>query len=63
LTLENVVNTDVYLKVLKDFSAMNTLYAEKFSYPAKPARATVQVTKLPMDALVEISCIAFIPAL
>lgn len=61
LTLENVVKTEVYLKDLKDFSAMNGVYAEKFSYPVKPARATVQISKLPMDALVEISCTAFIP--
>lgn len=61
LTLENIVKTEVYLKDLKDFSVMNGIYAEKFSYAIKPARATVQVSKLPMDALIEISCIAFIP--
>ncbi len=62
LTLENVVKTEVYLKDLKDFSVMNGIYAEKFSYAIKPARATIQVSKLPLDALIEISCIAFIPA-
>jgi 2-iminobutanoate/2-iminopropanoate deaminase len=61
LTLENVVKTEVYLKDLKDFSDMNRIYAEEFSYAIKPARATVQISKLPLDALVEISCIAFIP--
>lgn len=61
LTLENVVKADVYLKDLKDFTAMNKVYADKFSYGIKPARATVQISKLPLDALVEISCIAFIP--
>jgi 2-iminobutanoate/2-iminopropanoate deaminase len=61
LTLENVVKTEVYLKDLKDFSAMNNIYAEKFAYAIKPARATVQISKLPLDALVEISCVAFIP--
>lgn len=61
LTLENVVKTEVYLKDLKDFSVMNSIYAERFSYAVKPARATVQVSKLPLDALVEISCTAFIP--
>ncbi len=61
LTLENVVKTEVYLKDLKDFPAMNSIYAEKFSYPIKPARATVQISKLPLDALVEIACVAFIP--
>lgn len=61
LTFENVVKTEVYLKDLKDFSAMNTIYGEHFTYPIKPARATIQVSKLPMDALVEISCVAYIP--
>ena len=61
LTLENVVKTEVYLQDLKDFSAMNSIYAEQFSYVIKPARATVQISKLPLNALVEISCIAFIP--
>lgn len=61
LTLENVVKTEVFLKDLKDFSVMNRIYAEKFSHEIKPARATIQVSKLPLDALVEISCIAFIP--
>lgn len=61
LTLENIVKTEVYLKDLQDFSAMNNIYAEKFSYTNKPARATVQISKLPLDAMVEISCVAFIP--
>lgn len=61
LTLENVVKTEVYLKDLKDFTAMNTIYGEKFSYPIKPARATVEISKLPLNALIEISCIAFLP--
>lgn len=61
MTLENVLKTEVYLKDLKDFSAMNGVYAEKFSFEIKPARATVQISRLPLDALVEISCIAFIP--
>lgn len=61
LTLEHVVKTEVYLKDLKDFAAMNKVYAEKFSYAISPARATVQISKLPLDALIEISCTAFIP--
>jgi 2-iminobutanoate/2-iminopropanoate deaminase len=61
LTLENVVKTEVYLKDLKDFQAMNTVYGEGFSYAVKPARATVQISKLPLDALVEISSVAYIP--
>lgn len=61
LTLENVVKTEVYLKDLKDFAAMNGIYGEYFIFDIKPARATVQISKLPLDALVEISCVAFIP--
>ena len=44
LTFENVVKTEVYLKDLNDFQAMNGIYAEKFTFAAKPARATVQIT-------------------
>jgi 2-iminobutanoate/2-iminopropanoate deaminase len=58
LTFESVVKVEVFLKDLKDFSTVNAMYAEKFCYPIKPARATVEVSRLPMDALVEISCIA-----
>ncbi|MBA3957574.1 MAG: RidA family protein [Parachlamydiaceae bacterium] len=61
LTLENVVKAEVFLKDLKDFPAMNKIYGERFSYAVKPSRATVQVSKLPLDALVEIACIAFVP--
>lgn len=62
LTLENVVKTTVYLKDLKDFPVMNAIYGKKFIFEVKPARATVQVAKLPLDALVEIECVAFIPS-
>lgn len=61
LSLEDVVKTEVYLKDLKDFAAMNGIYGERFTYPIKPARATVQISKLPFDALLEISCVAYIP--
>ncbi len=54
----DVVKTEVYLKDMGDFSKMNEVYAQKFSHPIKPARQAMQVGKLPLDALVEISCIA-----
>ena len=60
LTLQDVVKTEVYLKDMSDFKGMNTVYAERFSHPIKPARQAMQVAKLPLDALVEISCIAYI---
>jgi 2-iminobutanoate/2-iminopropanoate deaminase len=58
LSFADVVKTEVYLKDLGDFQEMNALYAQRFSHPIKPARQAMQVGKLPMDALVEISCIA-----
>jgi len=57
MTMENVVSTTVYLKDINDFSKMNAVYATFFK-DKPPARATVQVAKLPRDALVEISAIA-----
>lgn len=61
LTFANVVKTEVYLKNLDDLQAMNAIYAIKFCCPVKPTRQTMQVVRLPLDALVQISCIAFIP--
>lgn len=58
-TLEDVVKTEVFLIDMDHFKEMNAIYAEKFIFPIKPARATVQVSKLPAaGALIEISCIA-----
>jgi 2-iminobutanoate/2-iminopropanoate deaminase len=58
--LQKVVKTTVYLKNMSDFAAMNEIYAK---YLAKdgwvaPARSTVEVARLPKDALVEIEVIA-----
>ena len=57
--LERVVKTTVYLKDMKDFEAMNRVYAEYFT--EHPARATVQAAGLPKNALVEIDCLAVRP--
>ena len=57
MTMENVVNTTVFLKDVNDFGKMNAVYATYFK-ERPPARATVQVARLPRDALVEISAIA-----
>lgn len=57
-TFLDVVRCDVFLKDLNDFAALNEEYAKRFSQPVPPARQTIQVARLPMDALVEISCIA-----
>ncbi len=58
LTFEQVVRSEIFLQDMKDFKAVNALYAEFFHYPVKPARQTIQAAALPMGALVEISCIA-----
>ncbi|MEM4390048.1 MAG: RidA family protein [Candidatus Micrarchaeia archaeon] len=56
-SLAKVVKTTVYLKDMKDFPAMNEVYAEFFGQNP-PARATVQVAGLPRNALIEIEAIA-----
>jgi len=55
--LHHVVKTTVFLKDLNDFAAMNEIYAKYFT-AAAPARSTVEVARLPKDALVEIEVIA-----
>jgi 2-iminobutanoate/2-iminopropanoate deaminase len=55
--LAHVVKTTVYLKDLNDFAAMNEVYARYFTV-APPARSTVEVSRLPKDALLEIDVIA-----
>jgi 2-iminobutanoate/2-iminopropanoate deaminase len=55
--LHHVVKTTVFLKDMNDFVAMNEVYARYFSV-APPARSTVQVARLPKDALLEIEVIA-----
>jgi 2-iminobutanoate/2-iminopropanoate deaminase len=57
LNASNVVKTTVFLKNMNDFSAMNAVYAEFFG-ESKPARSTVEVSRLPKDVLVEIEMIA-----
>ena len=55
--LHRVVKTTVFLADMNDFAAMNEVYARYFA-TAPPARSTVQVGRLPKDALVEIEVIA-----
>jgi len=58
-SFDQVVRTTVFLADMNDFAAMNEVYATYFTSPA-PARATVQVSRLPKDARVEIDVIASI---
>jgi 2-iminobutanoate/2-iminopropanoate deaminase len=56
-SFDAVVRTTVYLMDMNDFAAMNEVYGTFFAAPA-PARATVQVARLPKDARIEIDVIA-----
>ena len=55
--LHHVLKTTVFLKDINDFASMNEVYGRYFP-AAAPARSTVQVARLPKDALVEIEVIA-----
>jgi len=57
LSFAHVVRTTVYLSDMNDMAAMNQVYATCFSEPF-PARATVQVARLPRDVRIEIEAIA-----
>ncbi len=56
-TMNEVVKCSIFLKDLNNFSAVNKVYASYFG-ETPPARETVEISRLPMDAIVEISCIA-----
>jgi 2-iminobutanoate/2-iminopropanoate deaminase len=55
---QDVVKTSVFLSDLQNFAAMNQVYAQYFNEATAPARACVEVSRLPKDVLVEIECIA-----
>ena len=57
MTLADVVRVGVFLKDMNDFAAMNEVYGQFFTSDC-PARAAVEVARLPKDALVEIECVA-----
>ena len=57
LSFDHVVRTTVFLADINDFAAVNEVYGSYFSEP-RPARATVQVARLPRDARIEIDAIA-----
>jgi 2-iminobutanoate/2-iminopropanoate deaminase len=57
---DNIVKTGVFLKDMNDFATMNGVYARYFDEATAPARACVEVARLPKDVLVEIDCIAVI---
>ncbi|CAD7083029.1 unnamed protein product [Hermetia illucens] len=55
--IDKVVKTTIFMKDLEDFGTMNEVYKKVFSHDC-PARSAFQVARLPLDALVEIECIA-----
>jgi len=57
LTLNDIIKTTVFLAHMGDFAEMNEIYAEHFG-SNRPARSTVEVSRLPKDALIEIEYIA-----
>lgn len=57
LDFGNVVKATVFLSDMNNFTAMNKVYAKYFT-KEPPARSTVQVARLPKDALVEIEVVA-----
>ena len=58
LTLDNVVKSTVFLADMNDFAEMNAVYAEFFDEDTAPARSTVQVAGLPLNAEMEIEVMA-----
>lgn len=59
--LAHVVKVNVYLADMDDYAAMNEIYASYFTEHPAPARACVQVGRLPRDARIEIDCVAVLP--
>ena len=57
LTVKNIIKCNVYLSDMANFQAMNKVYGEMLEGHT-PARTTVAVSGLPLNALVEIECIA-----
>jgi 2-iminobutanoate/2-iminopropanoate deaminase len=58
-SLSQVVKATVFLKSMDDFAPMNAIYAERFG-SHRPARSTVEVSRLPKDVRVEIEVVAVV---
>lgn len=57
LDSSDIVKTTIFMKDMNDFAKVNSVYSEYFTSDY-PARSTVEVSRLPKDALIEIECIA-----
>lgn len=60
-SMQDIVKTTVFLKNLDDFNSMNEIYQEYFP-ENPPARACIEVSRIPKDALIEIEAISIIGA-
>ena len=58
MSFDDIVKTSIFLKDMDNFKIVNEMYGNYFRNIIPPARETVQVSKLPLDVNVEISCIA-----
>ena len=58
LNKESIIKLTVFLKDFNDFSTVNDVFTEFFGEKEFPARTTVEVSELPLGALIEIDCIA-----
>lgn len=58
-TFDNIVKANVYMKDMNDFALVNGIYSEYFTKGNYPARAAVEVARLPKDIKVEIEVIAY----
>jgi 2-iminobutanoate/2-iminopropanoate deaminase len=56
--MEDVIKTTIFLKSMDDFVKINEIYGNYFTRDALPARSTVEVSRLPKGALVEIEAVA-----
>ena len=56
--LHRAIRCTIFLKDMNDFATVNEIYGRAFEGVAPPARATVEVSRLPKDVLVEIDCVA-----
>lgn len=59
LSFSNVVKTTIFLKDMEDFMEVNKVYSSYFPEKSYPARETIEVARLPKDAELEISMIAY----
>lgn len=56
-SIDKVIKTTIFLSDMDNFNKVNEIYGKYFT--TKPARSTIEVSKLPKNALIEIECIAF----